>query len=206
MTITVANTSNTNTFDYWRNRTNELASAMTSYVVTTDSNTAVGNAAVSNTFTANTLVSNIVSVNTSIDVGNSSVNVSITSPNSAQVSSGLYFLSSNGSWLVNTSAPVSNGSVTTTGTSAQQVDSFAIADQNAAEYYVHISDNAANNIHVSKILVAHAIGAAYTTEYATILSNNSMGTFLANSDGTNIRLWFTPNTSSSNVSYTRVNF
>ena len=201
MTITVANTSNTNTFDYWRNRTNELASAMTTYAVTTDSNTAVGNAAISGTFT-----SNIVSVDTSIDVGNSSVNVSITSPNSAQISSGDYYLASNGSWLFNTSAPVSNGTVITTGTSAQQVDSFAIADQHAAEYYVHISDNAANNIHVSKILVAHSINAAYTTEYATILSNNSMGTFLANSDGTNIRLWFTPNTSSSNVSFTRVNF
>ena len=29
MTITVANTSNTSTFEYWLNRTNELADAMT---------------------------------------------------------------------------------------------------------------------------------------------------------------------------------
>ena len=41
MTVTVANTGNTNTFDYWRNRTNELAYAMTTYVVTAGgSNTA----------------------------------------------------------------------------------------------------------------------------------------------------------------------
>ena len=53
MTITVANTSNTNTFDFWKNRTNELAHAMSTYVVTTDSNTAVGNAHIIGTYIAN---------------------------------------------------------------------------------------------------------------------------------------------------------
>ena len=84
MTITVANTANTNTFDYWRNRTNELADAMTNYVVTTDSNTAVGNAAISGQFYANVLVANssirggnvttngilYISTNTQLSVGN----------------------------------------------------------------------------------------------------------------------------------------
>lgn len=73
MTITVANTGNTNTFDYWRNRTNELAYAMTTYAVTAGgSNTAAGNAAISGTFTANVLV-----VNTEINIGNSTVNVAL---------------------------------------------------------------------------------------------------------------------------------
>lgn len=70
MTVTVANTANTNTFDYWRNRTNELAYAMSTYAVTAGgSNTAAGNAAITGTFTANTLV-----VNSGIAIGNSSVN------------------------------------------------------------------------------------------------------------------------------------
>ena len=70
MTVTVANTGNTNTFDYWRNRTNELAYAMTTYAVTAGgSNTAAGNAAITGTFTANVLV-----VNTGINIGNSTVN------------------------------------------------------------------------------------------------------------------------------------
>lgn len=73
MTVTVANTGNTNTFDYWRNRTNELAYAMTTYVVTAgNSNTAAGNAAITGTFTSNNLI-----VNNSISMGNSTVNVSI---------------------------------------------------------------------------------------------------------------------------------
>ena len=55
MTIIVANTANTNTFDYWRNRTNELADAMTNKTVTVDSNTATGNAAITGTFSATEL-------------------------------------------------------------------------------------------------------------------------------------------------------
>lgn len=84
MTITVANTANTNTFEYWRQRTNELADAMSTKVVTVDSNTATGNAAISNKFTANGIVANsylrggnsttngvlYISTNTSIGVGN----------------------------------------------------------------------------------------------------------------------------------------
>jgi hypothetical protein len=55
MTIIVANTANTSTFDYWRNRTNELADAMTNKTVTVDSNTATGNAAITGTFTCNSM-------------------------------------------------------------------------------------------------------------------------------------------------------
>lgn len=52
MTYSVPNTAVTNTFDFWRTRTNELSYAMSNYVVTTESNTAVGNAAISGTMIA----------------------------------------------------------------------------------------------------------------------------------------------------------
>ena len=55
MTAAVQNTLTTNTFDFWRSRTNELAYAMTNLAVTVDSNTAVGNAAITGKFTANSL-------------------------------------------------------------------------------------------------------------------------------------------------------
>ena len=44
MTIAVANTSNTNTFEYWLNRTNELADAMSNKVITVNSNNKIGRA------------------------------------------------------------------------------------------------------------------------------------------------------------------
>ena len=126
MTITVANTANTNTFDYWRNRTNELADAMTNKTVTVDSNTATGNAVVNGHFVSATLVANValrggntstfntliissnveVSTGNTITVGNSTVNTQITSGN--------LFL--NGSTLVigNTDSNVTSNSSTLT--------------------------------------------------------------------------------------------
>jgi len=126
MTITVANTANTNTFDYWRNRTNELADAMTNKTVTVDSNTATGNAVVNGHFVSGTLVANValrggntstfntliissnveVSTGNTITVGNSTVNTQITSGN--------LFL--NGSTLVigNTNSNVTSNSSTLT--------------------------------------------------------------------------------------------
>jgi len=126
MAITVANTANTNTFDYWRNRTNELADAMTNKTVTVDSNTATGNAVVNGHFVSGTLVANValrggntstfntltissnvvVSTGNTITVGNSSVNTQITSGN--------LFL--NGSTLVigNTNSNVTSNSSTLT--------------------------------------------------------------------------------------------
>lgn len=100
MSYTVANTALTNTWDYWRNRTNELATAMSTVAVTTNSNTATGNAAITGTFTANVytagnstvnstisgagLTSNAVSANystiaTLFTVGNSTINATANS-------------------------------------------------------------------------------------------------------------------------------
>jgi hypothetical protein len=87
MTINVANTTLTNTFEYFVNRTNELANAISTKVVTTDSNTTSGNAAITGTFSANVYI-----------VGNSASNTSISAPNTEQKSSGEYFLNANGSW------------------------------------------------------------------------------------------------------------
>lgn len=56
MTYTVANVSNTSTFYYWKERTNELATAMSNLVVTVNSNAAIGNAQINGTFTANNLI------------------------------------------------------------------------------------------------------------------------------------------------------
>jgi len=53
MTVTVANSLSNSTFGFLRARVNELADAVTTKAVTTDSNTAAGNAAITGTFTAN---------------------------------------------------------------------------------------------------------------------------------------------------------
>lgn len=62
MTIAIANVNTTtDSFGQWITKTNVIADAMSNKVVTTDSNTAVGNAAVSASFSANTLYANTLS-------------------------------------------------------------------------------------------------------------------------------------------------
>jgi len=62
MTIAIANVdTTTDSFGQWITKTNVLSDAMSNKVVTTNSNTAVGNAAVSSAFSANALYANTLS-------------------------------------------------------------------------------------------------------------------------------------------------
>ena len=57
MTIAVANVNqDTDTFGQWMAKTSQLATALSNYVITTDSNTTIGDAAISGMFSANSLV------------------------------------------------------------------------------------------------------------------------------------------------------
>ena len=191
MTITVANTSNTSTFEYWLNRTNELASAMTNYAVTTNSNTAAGNAAITGTFTA-----------TSVSLSNSTSNISITIPTSSQISNGVFYLNANGSWSA--AGGLLSQAVSTTGTSIQNIDSFSTSTYRTAEYLISVKDNVANNYYSSKLIVMHDGGNSYITEYGIMTSNSSVGTFSANIISSNVCLQFTPISSNTTVKFAKV--
>lgn len=205
MTVTVAATSNTNTVEYLINRTNELANAISTVAVTTNSNTAVGNAAVTGTFTANVLVANTVRIS------NSSSNVVISVPNSSIISSGNYFLNASGDWT-QVSSPITTGTVQTSGTGSQIVDSYLTSSVNAAEYFIHIKNNLANGYQSSKVLTLHngSTGSptpnAYSTEYAVLTSNGTVGTFTATSNGSHMILSVTPVFSNTTINFTRVQF
>jgi hypothetical protein len=199
MTVTVQQVSNTNTFEFWVNRTNELASAMTNVVVTTNSNTAVGDAAITGTYTSNALFSNTISV------GNSSVNTSFNSPNTVQKSSGDYFLNANGLWTAIV-IPVIKFSTSTSGTLLQEIDNYSKIEYGAVEYFIRINDNNANNYHATKILTFHNDVTAFSTEYGTMISNNSLGIFAVSTNSTHVILTMTPNSTNTTVNIARVNF
>lgn len=200
MTVAVANVANTNTFDYWRNRTNELATAMSNVVISTGSTT-TGDAAITGTFTANVLIANTVRVS------NSTANIVIVVPTVSQISNGTFYLNASGSW-VSPPSPLANGALTTTGTSAQLLDSYAIATFRGAEYFISVKDNNANAYQATKVLTMHNNVAAFSTEYATILSNTSLGVFDANvaANATHVTVYITPTSSNTTVSYTKVTF
>lgn len=208
MTITVANTSNTNTFEYWKNRTNELAHAMTNFVVTTDSNTATGNAGISGTLTANIHFSGNSTVNafftsTSYNIANSTSNLSISLPSSTQVSNSHYFLNANGTWVYIADNVVDYSTNSTSGTTTQLIDYYSVSDFSSVEYNIFVSDSS-NNYFAGKILTLPKASDVYYTEYASVYSNNSVGTFSANSNTSHIRMYFTPVASSATVKITRI--
>lgn len=90
MTIAISNTSNTNTFDFWKNRTNDMAYAMSTKVLTTESNTTSGNCEITGAFTANTLVAN-----GAIRGGNSSVSNTLQVSSNLQVTGSTFTVGSN---------------------------------------------------------------------------------------------------------------
>lgn len=208
MTVSVANTSNTNTFQYWINRTNELATAMSGNAVTVNSTAAVGNAQIIGSMIANSFVSgnstsNVTISNNFVYLSNSTSNLTLSIPTPSQVSNGNYYLASNGTW---TTIPVYTVSQTFSGTNPKQVDTWVMSQHHGAEYYLSVIDNTVNNFQTTKILTIHNFGNAYSTEYGTLVTNTvagSIGVFSANVDSSNVYLYFTPTSTNTTVSLIR---
>lgn len=100
-------------------------------------------------------------------------------------------------------ALVSTSSNTTTGTSQQTVDQFAIATYRSAEYTVSVKNNDANGYQITKMLVVHDGTTSYITEYGTMFTNNSLGTFATDINTGNARLLFTPTPSNTTLKIAR---
>ena len=196
MAVTVANTLITNTFEFWRARTNDLATAMSNVVVTTGSTT-TGTAGVTQNFVANQHISGTGTTNatmntSSVYITNSSSNIALTMPTAAQVSNGSYVLMSNSTWKY---APTSNTTKSIDGETLFMLDSFPKSQYSISDYIIHASDKNANAVHASRLFVTHAGDSviAYVTEYSTIVSNTTagvLGTYSANCTSTQVRLWY----------------
>jgi hypothetical protein len=199
MTVTVAQISNTNTFEYAFNRVNELADAMSTKVVSTESDITVGNAVITGTFTANVFRS------VAVVVANTTSNVTINVPNTVMVSNGSYYLNANGSWNA-VVIPVTNSVFQTTGVVSQEIDNYVMNDYGGVEFFIRVKNNNANGYQASKVLTFHNNVDAFSTEYGTMISNNTLGTFSVTTNTTHVVLYMVPTSSNTNVSISRVNF
>lgn len=211
MTYIVANTLLTSTFDYWRNRTNELATAMSNVAVTVQSNAAVGNAEVVGKVTAvyisvGNSTPNVFINTTSVALSNSTSNVTLTVPTVTQVANGNYFFSSNSNWIYN---PISTYGSNSTGIASIKVlDSFVKSQYRIADYVINVSDDNANAFHSTRLFITHDddIANAYITEYSTITTNavsGTLGTFSANANSTHVKLNFVPTVANTTIKVIR---
>lgn len=205
MTIAVANTALTNSVDYWRARTNELADAMSTKAVTVDSNTATGNAAITGTFTAGTLVANVLTItaaafainSTSITVLNltaNAANLTYISGNTATYTTGTFTNLNGTTGNVTTlsgnaatygTATVTNATITT----LQYTTANGTTLKATTANLVSLSGNAATYTHAT---ITNATVNALIFTNMTMLTPNttqvSNGSFYFNANGSYVYL------------------
>jgi hypothetical protein len=85
------------------------------------------------------------------------------------------------------------------------VDAFPVSQFRSAEYLIQTRDTTgtANSFQVTKMILVHDGSTVYTTEYATITSNTTMGIFNAAINTANLELRFTPISNNVVVKLTR---
>ena len=72
------------------------------------------------------------------------------------------------------------------------MDSFSATTYRSAEYLIQLSNSAdATAYHTTKLIVAHDGITPYSTEYGTIITNTSLGTFAVDINGGNVRVRLT---------------
>jgi hypothetical protein len=185
---------NADSFYSWLGKTNDMLGAFAE-TVTVKANTAgdmtSGNGFVTGVFGANTLTASILKggnvqsnstllITSNVELGNSSFEVNTLQANVSQIKSALH---------------------TTSNTDVQIVDSFAGTTYRSGKYLISITAGIAYQS--TEIMILHDGTNAYITEYATLLSGSTLGTFVANVDSGTIRLFVTPTNATSNVKYQR---
>jgi cytoskeletal protein CcmA (bactofilin family) len=90
-------------------------------------------------------------------------------------------------------------SITTTGTSAQVIDSWLLSTYRVGKYIASVKSNSSNAYAGSELLLLQDGGTAYITEYSLLTSNGVLGAWTANANTTHAVLWFTPLVANSTV-------
>lgn len=119
MTVSIQEVSNTSTFYFWKSQTNLLANVISTVAVTTNSNTAVGNAAITGMFTCNTVNTSSVTVSNSVSLKALVANSSLGTAGQVLTSNGsaAYWATKLGTVTqISTGDGVKGGPITATGT------------------------------------------------------------------------------------------
>lgn len=176
------------TFQVWLNLTNNLANTLASEIITANSQSTgavtTGNAFVNGIFSAVTLTANTLRGGT-VDA---SANLTISS--NVSFTGDTFTIKGNQQSSIN---------VQTSGTSSQNVDSFAISDYRTAEYVISLKNNSANGFQTSKLLLIHDDGQSHITEYGVVYTNNQLGVFGSTTNATHCILTITPSVSNTQI-------
>ena len=118
----------------------------------------------------------------------------------AEISRHIYYDSANDDIVVSkelVSSRRKSGSITTTSTSLETLDTFAIASYTTARYIVSIVQG--SNYHSTEIVISHNGTTADILEYGTLTSGSDLATFTADINSGSARLRITPASSTSTL-------
>lgn len=152
-----------------------------------------------NTLTVGNTTANVEMTETEVNLANTTVTYAYILPTAVQKAANTFNLNANGSWVDSSVG----AQVETSGTSAQEIDTWLLADFYSMEYTATVNDNNANNRQISKLLVLQD-GGAYITEYGITQSNSAMGEYTANANSTAVRVFYTPASTNTFVKFHRL--
>ena len=194
---------NSDTFSSWISATNSAIVALQNNAVTVSSNVdgdyVYGNGFVQGVFGANTLVAtNIRGGNVQVST-NSAINM-LSNVNFTGTKAAVNGYITIGQAL----STIQTTNTTTTGTSQMVLDTFATTTYRTVKYVISIKDNVANNFQATEIMLMHSGGNVYMTEYATLISNGTVGQFSSNVASGNVNLLYTPSTANTTVNVNKI--
>jgi hypothetical protein len=193
--LDIINTS-TDNFYNWIGRTNDLVDALKE-TVTVKANTAgdmtSGNGFVNGYFGANTLTA------TYMKGGNVQSNSTLTFTSNVNIGDATF----NVTTLHNNVTHTVSNSYTTTNSDIQIIDSFSTVGFRSGKYLISIKNTNNTDYQSTEIMVLQDDANVYITEYATLLSNATLGTFTANVDSTTVRFYIDPVYANNVIKYQR---
>ena len=108
-----------------------------------------------------------------------------------------------GGLMINANNVIGSGRYAFASGSTAAVDTFPVATYRSGEYMLQMNETGTTNYHVTKLVVYHDDTAAYSSEFAQLFNNISLGTITTDVSGGNVRVLVNPVSSNVVVKYTR---
>jgi hypothetical protein len=87
------------------------------------------------------------------------------------------------------------------GLTVKLIDSFVFADARTVKYVFSVGDRNNAQFQSTELLLVHDNTNTFVTEYATLVTNNTLATFAANANATHVRLYSTPAVANTKYNY-----
>lgn len=197
--VTISGANSTFTSNVFVNSSNLTVNANTFAITGVGGGNAI-TISTNSTATNSAFISNDISVkgnSTFINVASFSNSVSVTG--AVRMANTLTFVSSSNDVQSSAGANV----VTATTATDTIIDSFSGSVYRGGKYVISIKDNDNNDYQMTEIMLMHDGITGFTTEYATLRSDQNLATFVANLSGSTVRLFAVPEVANSTYTVRR---